>query len=142
MPTAKNGDNVKIHYTGTLGDGSVFDSSAGREPLACKLGSGQLIPGFEEAVLGMNIGDSKKVTIPMDKAYGSRNDDLVITVPRNQVPPEIEPEIGLKLQMGGPNGEIILVEVVDLGDETITLDANPPLAGQDLTFEIELVAIG
>jgi len=142
MTTAQNGDSVKIHYTGTLDDGSVFDSSGGREPLGFKLGGGQVIPGFEEAVLGMTVGESKKINIPMDKAYGRRNEDLVITVPRNQVPPEIKPEPGLKLQMGGPNGEIIMVEVVDVSDETISLDANPPLAGQDLNFEIELVEIG
>ena len=142
MATAKNGDNVKIHYTGTLDDGSVFDTSSGREPLGFKLGGSQVIPGFEEAVLGMAVGESKKVNIPMDKAYGRRNEDLVITVPRDQVPPEIKPELGLKLQMGGPNGEIIMVEVVDVTDDTISLDANPPLAGQDLNFEIELVEIG
>jgi peptidylprolyl isomerase len=142
MAIAKKGDNVKIHYSGTLNDGSVFDSSSGREPLGFKLGSGQVIPGFDEAVLGMAVGESKKVNIPMDKAYGRRNEELVITVPIAQVPPEIKPELGLKLQMGGPNGEIIMVEVVDVGEETITLDANPPLAGEDLNFEIELVAIG
>ncbi len=142
MTTAKNGDTVKIHYTGTLDDGSVFDTSNDRDPLGFKLGGGQVIPGFEEAVLGMTVGESKKVNIPMDKAYGRRNEDLVITVPRDQVPPDIKPELGLKLQMGGPNGEIIMVEVVDVGDETISLDANPPLAGQDLNFEIKLVEIG
>lgn len=142
MSTAQNGDTVRIHYTGTLDDGSVFDSSTGRDPLSFKLGGGQVIPGFEEAVIGMSIGESKKVNIPVDKAYGPRNEDLVITVPRNQVPPEITPELGLKLQMGGPNGEIIMVEVVEIGEETISLDANPPLAGKDLNFEIELVAIG
>lgn len=142
MTTAKKGDAVKIHYTGSLNDGTVFDSSEGREPLAFKLGSGQVIPGFDEAVLGMSIGDNKKVNIPATKAYGPRNEDLVITVPRDQVPPEIKPEVGLKLQMGGPNGELVMVEVVNVAEETISLDANPPLAGQDLNFEIELVSIG
>lgn len=141
MTTAKNGDNVKIHYTGTLNDGSVFDSSAGRAPLAFRLGSGQVIPGFDEAVLGMTIGDSKTVVIPPAKAYGTRNEELVISVPRNQVPPEIKPEVGLKLQMGGANGELVMVEVVGVDDDHIALDANPPLAGQELTFQIELVAI-
>lgn len=141
MTTAKNGDNVKIHYTGTLQDGSVFDSSAGRAPLAFRLGSGQVIPGFDEAILGMGLGDSKSVTIPPAKAYGQRNEELVIVVPRNHVPPEIKPEMGLKLQMGGPNGELVMVEVVDVDDDHITLDANPPLAGKELTFQIELVAI-
>lgn len=141
MSAAKKGDNVKIHYTGTLKDGSVFDSSAGRAPLAFRLGSGQVIPGFDEAVMGMGIGESKTVVIPPAKAYGQRNEDLVISVPRNQVPPEIKPEVGLKLQMGGPNGELVMVEVIEVGDEHIALDANPPLAGKELTFQIELVAI-
>ena len=141
MSAAKNGDNVKIHYTGTLKDGSVFDSSAGRAPLAFRLGSGQVIPGFDEAVLGMGIGESKSVTIPPAKAYGQRNEELVISVPRNHVPPEIKPEVGLKLQMGGANGELVMVEVTEVGDDHIALDANPPLAGQELTFQIELVAI-
>ncbi|HSH12892.1 MAG TPA: peptidylprolyl isomerase [Desulfurivibrionaceae bacterium] len=141
MTTAKKGDNVKIHYTGTLRDGSVFDSSAGRDPLAFRLGSGQVIPGFDEAVLGMGIGNTKSVTIPPAKAYGQRNEELVISVPRNQVPPEIKPEVGLKLQMGGANGELVMVEVIEVDDDHITLDANPPLAGKELTFQIELVAI-
>jgi len=141
MSAAKKGDNVKIHYTGTLSDGSVFDSSAGREPLAFRLGSGQVIPGFDEAVTGMKTGDSKTVSIPAAKAYGARNEDLIISVPRNEVPPEINPEVGLKLQMGGANGELVNVEIVEVTEEYIALDANPPLAGKDLTFTIELVAI-
>lgn len=141
MTTAKKGDSVKIHYTGTLNDGSVFDSSTGRAPLAFRLGSGQVIPGFDEAVLGMSKGESKTVVIPPEKAYGTRNEDLVISVPREHVPPEIKPEVGLKLQMGGANGELVTVEVIEVGEEHIALDANPPLAGQELTFQIELVAI-
>jgi len=141
MSAAKKGDNVKIHYTGTLGDGSVFDSSAGRAPLAFRLGSGQVIPGFDEAVTGMKIGDSKTVNIPAAKAYGPRNEDLVISVPRAEVPPDLNPEVGMKLQMGGTNGELVNVEIVEVTEEYIALDANPPLAGKDLTFAIELVAI-
>jgi len=141
MSAAKKGDNVKIHYTGTLADGSVFDSSAGRDPLAFRLGSGQVIPGFDEAVMGMSVGDSKTVCIPAAKAYGTRNEDLVISVPRNEVPSEINPEVGLKLQMGGANGELVNVEIIEVTEEYIALDANPPLAGKDLTFKIELVAI-
>lgn len=141
MSAAKKGDNVKIHYTGTLEDGSEFDSSAGRAPLAFRLGSGQVIPGFDEAVTGMCKGDSKTVVIPPEKAYGQRNEDLVISVPRHQVPPEINPEVGLKLQMGGANGELIMVEVVEVSEDHIALDANPPLAGKALTFRIELVEI-
>jgi len=141
MSEAKNGDNVKIHYTGKLEDGTVFDSSAGREPLEFTIGSGQVIPGFEEAVLGMRTGESKNVTIPSDKAYGERNEQLIIEVPREQVPPDINPELDQKLQMGGPNGELIVVTVVDLNDDAIVLDANPPLAGKNLIFDLELVSI-
>lgn len=141
MSQAKKGDSVKIHYTGTLADGTVFDSSAGRDPLGFTLGGGQVIVGFEEAVLGMAIGDRKTVTIPSQKAYGEKNEELVIEVPRNQVPPDLNPEVDQKLQMGGPNGELVVVTVVAVTEEVVVLDANPPLAGKDLTFELELVAI-
>ena len=141
MSQAKNGDSVKIHYTGTLADGTVFDSSAGREPLVFTLGGGQVIVGFDEAVLGMAIGDKKKVTIPSHKAYGEKNEELVIEVPRNQVPPDLNPEVDQKLQMGGPNGELVVVTVVEVNDAFVVLDANPPLAGKDLIFDLELVAI-
>jgi len=142
MAAAKKGDNVKIHYKGTLQDGTVFDSSEGRDPLGFTLGGGQVIPGFDEAVMGMSEGDAKNVTIPVDKAYGPRNDELVMPVPLNQVPADLKPEVGQQLQMGGPNGQPVMVSVVDITDEHIMLDANPPLAGQDLIFDIELVAIG
>ncbi len=141
MSQAKKGDSVKIHYTGTLEDGTVFDSSAGRDPLGFTLGDGQVIVGFEEAVLGMAIGDKKKVTIPSHKAYGEKNEELVIEVPRNQVPPDLNPEVDQKLQMGGPNGELVVVTVVAVTDEVVVLDANPPLAGKDLIFDLELMAI-
>jgi len=141
MSKAKKGDSVKIHYTGKLEDGSVFDSSAGREPLEFTIGDGRVIVGFEEAVLGMAIGDTKSVTIPCNKAYGEKNDQLIIEVPRNQVPPDLNPELDQKLQMGGPNGEVVMVTVVGITGEVITLDANPPLAGKDLNFDLELVAI-
>jgi peptidylprolyl isomerase len=142
MSTAKSGDSVKIHYTGTLEDGTTFDSSAGRDPLEFTLGSGQVIPGFDEAVTGMETGEKKTVTIPADKAYGPRNEEMVITAPREQVPPEINPEVGQQLQMAGPNNQPIVVQVTEVTDEHIVLDANPPLAGKDLTFDIELVSIG
>jgi len=141
MTAAKKGDNVKIHYTGTLNDGSVFDSSIGRTPLSFRLGSGQVIQGFDEAVLGMRQGEAKTVVIPVEKAYGPRKEELVISVPRQHVPPEITPEVGLKLQMGGANGELVMVEIIEVADDYIALDANPPLAGQELTFQIDLVAI-
>ncbi len=142
MAQAQNGDTVKIHYTGTLEDGTTFDSSAGHDPLEFTLGSGQVIVGFDEAVTGMSSGEKKQVTIPADKAYGQRNEEMVIQAPRDQVPADINPEIGLQLQMNGPQGETIVVRVVEISDEHLTLDANPPLAGKDLTFDIELVAIG
>ncbi|OGQ87483.1 MAG: peptidylprolyl isomerase [Deltaproteobacteria bacterium RIFOXYD12_FULL_56_24] len=141
MSQAKKGDSVKIHYTGTLEDGTVFDSSAGRDPLAFTLGGGQVIVGFDEAVLGMSIGDKKKVTIPAHKAYGEKNEEMIIEVPLAQVPPDLEPEVGQKLQMGGPNGELVVVTVVEVNEAVVVLDANPPLAGKDLTFALELVAI-
>jgi peptidylprolyl isomerase len=141
MSQAKKGDSVKIHYTGTLEDGTVFDSSAGRDPLDFTLGSGQVIVGFDEAVLGMSIGDKKKVSIPSHKAYGEKNEDLVIEVPKDQVPPDLNPEVGQKLQMGGPNGELVVVTVVEVNDAVVILDANPPLAGKTLIFDLELVAI-
>lgn len=142
MAAAKKGDNVKIHYKGTLQDGTIFDSSEGRDPLGFTLGSGQVIPGFDEAVMGMSEGDAKNVIIPVEKAYGPRNDELVMPVPLSQVPADLKPEVGQQLQMGGPNGQPVMVSVVDITDEHIMLDANPPLAGEDLIFDIELVAIG
>ncbi len=141
MSQAKNGDTVKINYKGSLDDGTVFDSSEGREPLSFTLGGGQVIPGFEEAVEGMAVGENKSVNIPAEKAYGPRNEEMVIEAPRDQVPPEINPEVGLKLQMAGPNEEVVVVEVTEVTDTHIKLDANPPLAGKDLNFDIELVAI-
>ncbi len=141
MTAAKNGDSVKIHYTGTLEDGTTFDSSEGRDPLEFKLGSGQVIVGFDEAVTGMKTGEKKNVTIPAEKAYGQRNEEMVITAPREQVPPEINPEVGQQLQMAGPDNQPIVVQITEVTDEHIILDANPPLAGKDLIFDIELVAI-
>ncbi len=142
MTQAQHGDTVKVHYTGTLEDGTVFDSSEGHDPLEFTLGSGQVIVGFEEAVTGMKSGDKKKVNIPADKAYGQRNEEMVLQAPRDQVPTDIDPEVGQQLQMGGPNGETVVVRVAEVTDEHVVLDANPPLAGKDLTFDIELVAIG
>lgn len=141
MTQAKNGDTVKIHYTGKLQDGTVFDSSSDREPLKFSIGSGQVIPGFEEAVTGMTVGEKKTALIPCDKAYGERNPSMVMIVDRKHVPADIDPEVGLRLQVGSPSGELIAVTVIEVNDKNITLDANPPLAGEDLTFEVELVEI-
>ncbi|MEE4137311.1 MAG: peptidylprolyl isomerase [Desulforhopalus sp.] len=141
MSAVKRGDNVKVHYTGTLSDGTVFDSSAGLEPLSFAVGSGQVIPGFDEAVVGMQVGESKTVHIPVEKAYGYRNEELVLQAPVEQIPPDLNPEVGMRLEMGGTNGEILRVMVTDLTESHITLDANPPLAGEDLHFAIELVEL-
>ena len=141
MAQAKTGDTVKIHYTGRLQDGTVFDSSSDREPLQFNIGSGQVIPGFEEAVTGMKIGEKKTALIPFDKAYGKRDPSMVMVVDRKHVPAEIDPEVGQRLQVGSPTGELIAVTVIEVNVENITLDANPPLAGEDLTFDLELVEI-
>lgn len=141
MTQAKNGDTVKIHYTGTLTDGTKFDSSVGHDPLEFTIGAGQVIVGFEEAVTGMEAGEKKSVTIGVDKAYGQRNEEMVIQVPRDQVPPEINPEVGQKLEMDSPEGQTMVVEIIEVTGERISLDANPPLAGKDLQFDIELVSV-
>ena len=141
MAPAKNGDTVRIHYTGKLEDGTVFDTSDGRDPLEFTLGDGQVIPGFEEGVLGMSSGDSKTVTIPSENAYGPRREEMVSTVNRDQFPPDITPEVGQQLQMQRPDGERMRVTVVEVSEETVTFDANHPLAGKNLTFEISLTEI-
>lgn len=136
---AAEGDTVHIHYTGRLDDGTVFDSSEGREPLEFVLGSGQVIPGFDDAVTGMEVGDSKTVTIPADRAYGAKKEELILDFPRTELPEGIDPEVGHHLQMSTPDGQAFQVEVVGTSPEGIVLDANHPLAGKDLTFHIELV---
>ena len=125
MTQVKRGDNVKVHYTGKLQDDTVFDSSSGGEPLEFAVGSGQVIQGFDEAVIDMQVGESKVVNIPVEKAYGERQDEMVIQAPIEQVPPDLNPELGMRLEMGGANGELLRVEVVEITDTHITLDANP-----------------
>ncbi|MEX1010450.1 MAG: peptidylprolyl isomerase [Balneolaceae bacterium] len=141
MSKIKNGDTVKVHYTGTLEDGSVFDSSEGRDPLEFEMGSGQLIPGFEKAVEGLEKGASTKVTIPSDEAYGEGREDLILSVPKDQLPDDVEPEVGMQLQVNQPDGQPIPVRITEVKEEEIVLDANHPLAGKELTFEIEVVGI-
>jgi len=141
MSQAKSGDTVKIHYTGTLDDGTQFDSSAGREPLEFSLGSGQVIAGFDNAVDGMAVGDSKTVTIPPDEAYGDRHEKLLQEVPRTSLPDDMKPEVGMALQSQSPEGQVMNLVIADVSEESITVDANHPLAGQALTFAIELVEI-
>lgn len=142
MAVAKVGDTVSIHYTGKLNDGSVFDSSLEREPLKFSIGGQQVIPGFEQAVIGMNPGDSKTETIVCDQAYGPRHEDMVVTVLREQIPSDFDLEVGQQLQIRNPEGQVIPVMVSEIIEDQVTLDGNHPLAGEDLTFEIELVSIG
>jgi len=141
MTEAKRGDTVKVHYRGTLKDGSVFDSSKDREPLQFTIGSGQVITGFEEAVSGMKVGEQKTVLIPCNKAYGELQEDLVMTVPQTQVPPDLNVEVGMRLEVGGVDGEVLRVTVIEVNENAVVLDANPPLAGKDLTFDLELMEI-
>ncbi|MEA5597509.1 peptidylprolyl isomerase [Rivularia sp. UHCC 0363] len=141
MTQAKAGNNVKVHYTGKLDDGTVFDSSAEREPLQFSLGSGNVIPGFEEAIIGMAPGESKTATIPPDQAYGHQRDELVITVEKEQIPTDLSVEIGQQLRISQNDGQVIPVIVTEVSDSKVTLDANHPLAGQQLTFDIQLVEV-
>ncbi|MBT8417195.1 MAG: peptidylprolyl isomerase [Silicimonas sp.] len=141
MTQAKNGDLVRIHYTGTLEDGSTFDSSNGRDPLEFTLGSGQVIPGFDKAVDGMAVGEEKTVDIVADDAYGARDPNAVQAIPRDKVPDDVPLDIGTRLQLSTPTGQPITVTVAEVSEEEVKLDANHPLAGKDLTFQIELVEI-
>lgn len=141
MAAAKQGDTVQVHYTGRLNDGTVFDSSVGSDPLEFKVGSGQLIPGFENAVTGMNVGDKTTALIPSDQAYGPHRAEGLIEVPRDRIPADIKLEIGQQLQMQSQDGRPVPVRVTAIEEASITVDANHPLAGKDLTFEIELVSV-
>lgn len=141
MADAKAGDTVKVHYTGKLENGTVFDSSADREPLQFTIGEGNIIPGFENAVIGMEPGQSKTERIPCAEAYGPRHDEMVQTVERSAIPADIALEKGQRLQVSQPNGPAMVVTVSEVNDESVTLDGNHMLAGEDLVFEIELLEI-
>lgn len=141
MSEAKKGDKVKVHYTGRLNDGSEFDSSKGREPLEFEIGSQQVIPGFENAVVGMKTGDTVTVEIPHNEAYGPVRDEMILKVEKEKLPPDFKPEVGQQYQLPQDNGQNVIVTVTEVTDDTIELDANHPLAGKDLTFDIELVEI-
>lgn len=141
MSQAKSGDRVKVHYMGKLDDGTVFDTSEGRDPLEFTVGENMLIPGFEEAVIGMTPGDSKDAHIAADEAYGAYHDNLVVQISLDKFPEDIKPEIGLILQIRGNDGEPVLMSVISIDDNFVTLDANHPLAGKDLNFTIRLVEI-
>ncbi|MGY6697237.1 MAG: FKBP-type peptidyl-prolyl cis-trans isomerase [Roseinatronobacter sp.] len=138
---ASAGNTVCFHYTGTLEDGSVFDSSEGRDPLEFELGSGTIIPGLDRAIAGMRVGEQKTVTIPSEEAYGAYQPQARQDVPRDQIPPEIPLDKGAMLQMQTPDGNAIPVMVAEVSDDTVTLDANHPLAGKDLTFAVEIVSV-
>ncbi len=139
LAMAKDGNTVKVHYTGKLDDGTIFDTSVEREPLEFTIGAGQMIPGFEGAVRGMQVGQVKTVTISAEEAYGPHNEDMVLVVERDKLPENLNPVVGQRLQKQQENGHMDVVVVTDFSDTTITLDANHPLAGKALTFEIELV---
>ncbi len=141
MAQAKKGDKVLVHYTGTYDDGTVFDSSVERGPLEVTIGTGMVIPGFDRALVDMEPGQKKTVNIPVDEAYGPRAEELIAEIKRDQIPAEIPLEIGQQLQLSLADGGEAIVMIVDLNDTTVTLDANHPMAGLDLNFELELVEI-
>ena len=141
MSEAKKGDKVKIHYTGRLKDGTVFDSSVKRDPLEFTIGGGQVIPGFEQAVEGLSAGDTVTTDIPASEAYGLRRDEMMFTVDKGQLPPDYEPELGHKLRSQSNEGQPIIAIVTGISESEVTVDANHPLSGEDLTFDIELVEI-
>ena len=136
---AEDGDTVSVHYTGTLDDGSQFDSSVGKDPLEFVIGAGNMIPGFENAVRGMKVGESKTITLSPDEAYGEYTEELIATVSREELPDDMDIEVGRQLQITLEGGGIIVATIIEISEETVTLDANHRLAGKELTFEIELV---
>ncbi|RMF56605.1 MAG: peptidylprolyl isomerase [Calditrichaeota bacterium] len=141
MGQAKTGDTVKVHYTGKLVDGTIFDSSENRAPLEFTIGDGQLIPGFEQAVIGMQPGETVTVTIAADDAYGQYNPVLVQEIGRDMLPEDLEPQVGQQLEATQGDGGRLIVTITEVSDDTITIDANHPLAGKDLVFDIQLVEI-
>ena len=141
MAAARRGDTVRVHYRGSLSDGTVFDASEGRDPLKFAVGQGQVIAGFDRAVEGMQVGESRTLTIPFAEAYGPHHDELMVTLDRAELPPDIHPEIGAEFEVNQPDQPPLVVRVAALTDATITLDGNHPLAGEDLTFRIDLVEV-
>lgn len=141
MQQVKSGDKVSVHYHGKLNDGTTFDSSEGREPLEFTVGSGQVIKGFDDALMNMAIGEKKTVTIPVAEAYGERSDNMMMEYPKSDFPADMKPEAGMQLQMSDNQGNVFPVVIAEVKDEVVVLDANHPLAGQDLTFDLELVSI-
>ncbi len=142
MQQVKSGDTVKVHYHGRLADGTTFDSSAGRDPLEFQVGSGAVIAGFDNGVTGMIVGEKKTIQIPVEQAYGPKDPSMVVEFPKANFPEDMEPEVGMQLNMTNGTGQVIPVVIIAVGQENVTLDANHPLAGHDLIFDIELVEIG
>ena len=141
MAQAKSGDTVKVHYTGRLDDGSVFDTSANRDPLEFKIGAGNVVEGFDQLVLGMSPGESRTQTIPAAQAYGLHRKEMAVEVPREEIPPDLNPKGGDQFQLQDDGGRAIRVRVTKVSETSVTMDGNHPLAGKDLTFEVELVEI-
>lgn len=141
MQVVKSGDTVKVHYHGKLSNGETFDSSEGRDPLEFKVGTGNVIAGFDNGVLEMKPGDKKTLEIPVDEAYGPRNDELVLEFPNEKLPEDMKPEKGMQLQLSGQDGQVYPVVVTEVKEEGVVLDANHPLAGEALVFDVELVEI-
>ncbi len=141
MQQVKKGDTIKVHYHGKLVDGTTFDSSEGREPLEFEVGSGMVIPGFDEGVTGMAVGDKKTVQIPAEEAYGPKQEDMIMEFPREKFPADMVPEVGMQLNMNNGQGQSFPVVIVEVQETVVILDANHPLAGQDLIFDLELVEI-
>ncbi len=141
MIQAKKDDKVKVHYTGKLEDGTIFDSSENRDPLEFVLGAGKMIAGFDKGVTGMKVGEEKTVNIPSAEAYGPHDPQRTVEIDKNQLPKDLKPEIGQKLQMQNPSGQAFAVTVMEINDSKIILDANHDLAGKDLIFEIKLISI-
>lgn len=141
MTRAKTGDTVRIHYTGKLEDGTVFDTSRDREPLEFTIGSGEVISGIEQAITGMEPGESKSATIPPEEAYGPRRDEMVVTVGRDRLPPDMDPRVGQRLSVEQQDGRHFHVTVTNVSEGSVTLDANHELAGSSLVFDLELVTV-
>ncbi|MBE9546103.1 MAG: peptidylprolyl isomerase [Proteobacteria bacterium] len=141
MAQAKQGDTVKVHYTGKLEDGTVFDSSIDRDPLQFEVGTGQVIPGFEQGVVGMSLSELKTIKVQADEAYGPYREEMVVVVDQNQFPADLNIEVGQQLQVNQSEDQKIIVTITDVSESGVTLDANHPLAGKDLTFDIRLIEI-